>query len=177
MNYFRQCPPNTTPYIIRLGDTFAGLAQVFNTSLSQLLALNPGIDLSSPEVGMQICIPSGSALQTCPGGNTYTVKEGDTINTIALFFNISVFDLLIANPEINQFSVTPGQILCIPVVGGTVCSFGSIPYTIRRGDTFYSIAQRVNTTVDALKAANPNVNPEALLVGQNICIPIPAPHF
>ncbi|WP_206708607.1 LysM peptidoglycan-binding domain-containing protein [Koleobacter methoxysyntrophicus] len=65
-----------------------------------------------------------------------------------------------------------GQIICIPLaVPPVVCPPGTIPYIIRSGDTFYSIARRFKTTVEALKKANPGVNPDALLIGQRICIP------
>lgn len=48
---------------------------------------------------------------------------------------------------------------------------GNNSYTIRPGDTFYSLAQRFNTTVAAIISANPMVNPLFLAIGQQICIP------
>jgi len=52
------------------------------------------------------------------------------------------------------------------------CPKGTIPYQIRSGDTFNALARRFNTTVDALIAVNPGVNPNNLLIGKSICIPI-----
>jgi len=47
-------------------------------------------------------------------------------------------------------------------------------YVVQRGDTLYSIAQRFNTTVDLLLAANPEINnPDLISVGQTITIPPP----
>ncbi|HZK37678.1 MAG TPA: LysM domain-containing protein, partial [Clostridia bacterium] len=37
--------------------------------------------------------------------------------------------------------------------------------------TFYLLAIRFNTTVNAIIAANPGVNPNALQIGQIVCIP------
>lgn len=51
------------------------------------------------------------------------------------------------------------------------CPPGTFTYMIRSGDTFYSLAQRFNTTVNAILAVNPGVNPNALQIGQTICIP------
>jgi len=59
--------------------------------------------------------------------------------------------------------ITPRQVLC---PGGTL-------YTIRPGDSYFSLARRFNTTVEALTAANPGVNPQNLQIGQQICIPVP----
>ncbi len=44
-------------------------------------------------------------------------------------------------------------------------------YLIRRGDTFFDLARRFNTTVSAIETANPNVNPNDLQIGQRVIIP------
>ena len=44
-------------------------------------------------------------------------------------------------------------------------------YTIVSGDTFFSIAQAHGTSVAAIEAANPGVNPSALQIGQVISLP------
>ncbi len=55
------------------------------------------------------------------------------------------------------------------------CPVGSSAYTIRSGDTLYTIAQRLRTTVTAITALNPGVNPNQLQVGQVICVPGASP--
>lgn len=52
------------------------------------------------------------------------------------------------------------------------CPPGSVPYTIRAGDTLTRIAREYNTTVQNIIAANPGIDPDYLLVGQNICVPM-----
>lgn len=52
------------------------------------------------------------------------------------------------------------------------CPKGTIPYRVKRGDTFYVLARRYNTTVESLTASNPGVSPGNLRVGQSICIPV-----
>lgn len=59
---------------------------------------------------------------------------------------------------------------------GNSCPSGTIPYTVKAGDTFYKIAIAHNISLDALLEANPGVDPERLCIGQIICIPeSPAP--
>ncbi|HWQ30390.1 MAG TPA: M14 family metallopeptidase [Negativicutes bacterium] len=44
-------------------------------------------------------------------------------------------------------------------------------YTIRKGDTMYSIAGKYYTTLNAILTANPGVDPRQLRVGQKITVP------
>ncbi|KAL8751703.1 MAG: hypothetical protein Q9184_005983 [Pyrenodesmia sp. 2 TL-2023] len=47
----------------------------------------------------------------------------------------------------------------------------NMTYTIKSGDTFWSIAKKLDLSVDALKAANPGVDASSLKVGQVIKLP------
>ncbi len=48
---------------------------------------------------------------------------------------------------------------------------GRTSYTIQRNDTLYSIANKYNTTVARIRFANPDINPNALQIGQTISVP------
>lgn len=52
------------------------------------------------------------------------------------------------------------------------CPAGSVPYTIRSGDTLYRIAQDYGSTVQQIIDANPGINPNLLRIGQQICVPV-----
>ena len=60
-------------------------------------------------------------------------------------------------------------------MGKRKCPSGSFAYTIKAGDTLYLLAIRYNTTVNAILAINPGINPNNLQIGQVICIPGSAP--
>ena len=174
MGYYalQQCSPGTMPYIIRPGDTFFSLARRFNTTVAAIISANPGVDPNRLQIGQRICIPMQPQFPPCPEGNFYTIRPGDTLFAIARRFNVSVDDLIEANPGIDPQNLRVGQVICIPLaVPQPVCPPGTFTYTIRAGDTFFSLARRFNTTVEALMAANPGVDPEGLLIGQRICIP------
>ena len=52
------------------------------------------------------------------------------------------------------------------------CPSGAVPYVVRKGDTLGNIAFFYNTTVKEIVDANPGINPNALLIGQQICVPL-----
>lgn len=170
------CPPNTFAYTIRAGDTFYALARRYGTTTAAIISANPGVNPNALQIGQQVCIPRQPVYPPCPEGNYYTIRAGDTLYAIARRFNVSLADLTEANPGIDPTRLQIGQVICIPLATPPVtCPAGTMPYTVAAGDTFYAIARRFNTTVAALMNANPSVDPNSLLIGQVICVPMAAP--
>ncbi len=178
----RQCPPGTVAYTIKTGDTLYKLAQTYKTTVPAITAANPNLNPNALRVGQIICIPSPSGSTSCPGGSSYTIKSGDTFVKIAAANNISVDQLRKANPGVDPNRLQIGQTICVPkgerptpgpspTPGPGACPTGTTPYMVKAGDNFYALAQRFNTTVDAITKANPGVNPNALRIGERICIP------
>ena len=99
------------------------------------------------------------------GLDTYTVKSGDTLYSIARRFNTTV-DAIKSLNNLTSNVLSIGQVLKIP----TSADDGYIKYTVVSGDTLYAIARKYNTTIDAIKNLN-NLTSNVLQIGQVLNIP------
>ena len=91
----------------------------------------------------------------------YTVKNGDTLYSIANKFDTTVSKIKeLNNLPNNMLSV--GQMIKIP---GNLSS----TYVVKSGDTLWSIAKDNNISVDKLKEIN-NLTSNNLTIGQQLLI-------
>lgn len=99
---------------------------------------------------------------------TYTVKAGDTLYGISNQFGVSVTELAELN-GISGSNLQVGQILKIPSVSGDNPN-NMFMYTVKSGDSLYSIAKKYNTTVQKIIDLN-YLKSTNLSVGQVLRIP------
>ncbi|NLJ58435.1 MAG: LysM peptidoglycan-binding domain-containing protein [Tissierellia bacterium] len=111
--------------------------------------------------------------QLCPNIYTmpYVVRPGDTLNSIAERFGTNLVGLIDLNPTLRLRTLTEGMTICVPRVPTRPPCIGGAYYTIREGDSFYSLSLRYGIPLNLLLEANPDANPYDLKVGQEICIP------
>jgi len=110
-------PPAT--YSLQKGEHPFCIARRFNLNQAELLALN-GLTLDSrPGVGFTLTLPqtgnpfvSNRALKSHP--TTYTVRSGDTLNSIACQFGDVSPDMIALANDLNSNNLSSGQKLHIP---------------------------------------------------------------
>ena len=103
------------------------------------------------------------------GENVYVVQSGDSLWSIARKFDITVEELKAAN-NLTSNLLTIGKVLKIPTKEEPPVTGEYVVYTVKGGDTLYSIARQYNTTVDELLEFN-NLGTTSLQIGQQILIP------
>ncbi len=97
----------------------------------------------------------------------YIVEEGDTLESLAKKFNVSVYDIIQMNHLEGIFELMPGMKLQIPVDRTSAFTF----YKIKPGDTLYSIAMDHNTSPEYILLLNGLNANEYIYPGQQILIP------
>ena len=100
--------------------------------------------------------------------DTYKVKSGDTLYSIAKKYNISVDELKELN-NLKNNNITVGQVLKIKSNIPSKEVTGKNYYIVKSGDTLYSIAKKYNTTVDEIKKLN-NLKSDNLSIGMELKI-------
>ena len=88
----------------------------------------------------------------------HRVADGDTLFNIFRRYNLSVADLIIAN-NIKGNNIRKGQLLRVTAAPAkTRNSIRNVSYTVRRGDTLNTIANRFNVDVNDIRRWNRNTN-------------------
>ena len=116
-----------------------------------------------------------------PSYFTYIVRTGDNIYSIARLFDTTVDIIMQANNLTSQ-DLYVGQELLIPYVGERppVPPLPPLPptsftYVVQPGDNLWAIAQRFNTTMEAIMELN-NMTTTVIVPGQELLIPVTATH-
>ncbi|MCM2301395.1 MAG: LysM peptidoglycan-binding domain-containing protein [Flavobacteriaceae bacterium] len=102
--------------------------------------------------------------------DTYTVKKGETLRSIAKDFNISPRDLFDLNPDVDKKPKENTVILIPAAEVVTKSSIETTPYLVQPKETLYSISKRYNITVEDLIKLNP-ILVDGLKDGQTILLP------
>ncbi|MDH7484787.1 MAG: LysM peptidoglycan-binding domain-containing protein [Anaerolineae bacterium] len=101
-------------------------------------------------------------------GVVHIVQPGETLYAIAQRYGVSPGAIVSANGLLNANIIYVGQRLTIPL--GTPAPGGRV-HIVQRGETLYSIARRYGVEPQAIINANGLLNPNRLLVGQQLIIP------
>lgn len=112
-------PKDPVVYTVQSGDTFKSVAEKYKITVDELLAANP--DLLAAGAKLTIPVPTiskpntGDGTGTITPTRTHTVKQGDTIGSIAQKYGVTVDAIKAINPQItNPNLIFVGQVIVIP---------------------------------------------------------------
>ena len=116
----------------------------------------------------------------------YTISSGDTMYALARHYGVSVEMIAKYNPGIRPRTLRIGQTIIIPALKQVQPYVSPAPvekpmeddprpytrsYTVRKGDTLWSIAREHDTTVAMLSARNSMAENSVIRPGQKIKVP------
>src|SRR5215208_1941608 len=103
------------------------------------------------------------------GGPVYIIRQGDTLTDIASRFNVSVSDLITANPAVDPNFLSEGQELIIPGLEGVTGVLET--EVISFGDSLRSLSRRTQVSDEQLRKLNHLTSPGELYVGVSLIVP------
>ena len=173
--------PDVSTYIVEKGDTLYSIATKFSTTVQAIKTLN-NLTTNTLLPGQHIYIPTSSEMPTEPTTPevptqpfepdipylTYTVQRGDSLWKISRKYEVPVNDIISFN-NLSSVNLQIGDELKIPLTYQDN-NTASKTYTVKTGDTLWSIAKNFDVSVNNLKAAN-NLTSNLLSVGQTLTIP------
>lgn len=114
-----QTAPDTTlpctedeQWIVQKGQTVSDLQLRGLVSRHTLETANPGMDLENLSVGQSVCIPKDNV--PCELPETYTLAATETLEAVAMRFNLPVASLLRANPCLAPQDFEGGVTVILP---------------------------------------------------------------
>jgi murein DD-endopeptidase MepM/ murein hydrolase activator NlpD len=103
------------------------------------------------------------------GGPIYIVQPGDSLSLIASRFNVTLSELIGANPAIDPNILAQGQELVIPGLEGITGILET--EVIGFGDSLRSLSRRTQVSDAQLQRLNRLVSPSELYVGVSLIVP------
>ena len=172
---------NALYHTVRTGETLNGIAAAYGVDPLQIARLNNLREPDELAINQRLKLPDDAALvlpeeAPPPGaGVTHIVQAGETLSSIALYYEVSVLTLVQANSLADEDQLDAGQALFIPGVEAPPAAPAAAPvgltHIVQAGETLSSLAVLYQVSVGALVQANSLTDEDALALGQALFIP------
>lgn len=149
--------------------------QLFLEPVKNIIKETPEMATLEQNSAIAIASPETISLQTLGGiiGDVepdktsiieYIIEEGDTLNSLAKKFDVSISTITIENDLTSRSVLKPGQkIVILPVSG--------ITYQVKSGDTVSAISKKYKGTADEIITFNNLKSEDDIYVGDILIIP------
>ena len=186
---------STATHKVQAGESLTAIARKYNVTLQALAAEN---DLSVTDgvfIGQTLKLPNGAQAVTTSASTTpkptpkpesYTVRAGDNLTSVAAANGLSVGQLASYNNLANDAHIRVGQRLWL--VAGKVTpqparqtqpstparqssSSSTATHKVQAGESLTAIARKYNVTLQALAAENDLSVTDGVFIGQTLKLP------
>ncbi len=171
-------PVDGALHTVQPGETLRAIADAYGVDVADVVSAN-GLD-ASPDllsVGLVLVVPgvkpdvhpTQQVAATAPSTvdrapDTYTVREGDTLRSIAETFNLDILSLVAINGVADPDLITPGSTL-------RLSSSDTFEHAVQPGETLGDIAWRYSVDSSVLLDVNGLADPDHIVIGTTLVIP------
>lgn len=168
-------------YVVKSGDSWWYLAKLTNKSILSLKRLN-NLSSNNLKIGQRLLLPGNwnyitSSLNTTYKKDlalqTYKVKNGDTISSISIKYNIKLYSLYTENSLSSRSILKIGQIIKLPgyplISSKTLLTHNSY-YTVKNGDSVWLIAEKTEIPYKKLLNINNLDSNSRLKIGDKLLL-------
>ncbi len=168
-------------YKVKGGESLNGIAQKLGITVNDILLYNPSASqgvtkkqlLFFPVSDFSPTKKENTTVQVPTSKVLHVVKKGQSLYGISKIYNVTVDNLVAANPGAYT-NLKEGDVIVIPVnqsiSASSVTGVNEVFHTIAKGESMYSIAKQYNTTVENLLKLNPGIYPNHFIEGDVIKI-------
>nr|WP_114313395.1 M23 family metallopeptidase [Thermus caldifontis] len=156
-------------YEVKPGDTLAGVAARYGVDPKHIM-WSSGLQSDRLQPGQRILIPLTAEKERPPrippGVETYRVRPGDTLQSLASRFGISILELVSANPSLESLDrLVAGSVLYVPKKAK------GLLVALPEGETLVDLAARFGLSPVQVARANGVENPTELRPGDLVLLP------
>lgn len=182
----KEIVPQLTMYVVAKGDTLSKIAHEFHVTIDQIVRENSLKNKNSLSIGQVLMIPQSggrSSFLEPSNGGVHVVQTGDTLSKLAVKYHTTVAHLKVIN-KLSSDRIRLGQKLKIsqsdvpaaakPSIRADMTPIVGEKYTVKAGDSLWTIAKRSGLTVNQLKDFN-HLSSDVLMVGRELTLKAPAP--
>ncbi|MBO1435785.1 peptidoglycan DD-metalloendopeptidase family protein [Meiothermus sp. CFH 77666] len=156
-------------YTVQPGDTLSQIARRYRVD-ARAIMYSSGLKGVSLRPGQALRIPlveeTNDESRLPPGVRTYIVRRGDTVQSVANRFDLTVLGLVSANPGLPSLDrLEVGSTLYIPT------GEPGLLVRLKRGETIQDLASRFGLSVAEVARANELTSPTDVQAGDLVLLP------
>ncbi|MFR9165884.1 MAG: LysM peptidoglycan-binding domain-containing protein [Dysgonomonas sp.] len=188
---FPQDPPsgyktetiNYKRYTVSVGETVYSIASANGVTVEEVYALNPDARQGiKPNQILRVPVKNQTPVQT-QNPDSYifhSIQPKETLYSVSKLYNVSIENILAANPGLNSDNFRIGLAVKIPKgVSAAATLTPSIPvvpegystHIVQSKETLYSISRKYNLSMDEIANANPEIKTNGLKMNMTLLIP------
>ena len=143
------------------------VSDIVGAPMDEMTALNPSLlrSVTPPDTSFDLHLPAGTAalfekqIASIPEGKRnawryHRVVAGDTLASVARAYRVTEAELASANRIEESDGLDGVEALAVPAAPSAAPSTRSLLYTVRKGETLVTIADRFGVSLDQLRRWN-----------------------